>query len=258
MRLELRDVSMRFGTGDNVLHDLDYVDEITSLAMIGPSGGGKSTLLRIIGGLIVPTSGQVLIDGQPVGRDNKSLLAHRRGVGFVFQSKGLFHHLTGLRNITMPLVHVHGYTKAEAADIAMALLRRFHLEADADKYPHELSGGQQQRIAIARAIAPKPRLLLLDEPTSALDPELTGDVLNMIGELTAEGLHIILVTHEMAFAKNSCDKTLFLLGGRIVESGDSRPLFDCPQTEQLQVFLNNVQPQGVAQQKPNTQQAEPG
>jgi len=240
MKLEVRGLGMTFRTGTEVLHDLDYADDITSLAVIGPSGGGKSTLLRIIGGLIAPTSGQVLIDGQPVGRDNRSLLAHRRSMGFVFQSKGLFHHLTGLRNITMPLVQVHGYSEVDATETAMALLRRFHLEADAHKRPHELSGGQQQRIAIARAIAPRPKLLLLDEPTSALDPDLTADVLDMIGELTAEGLNTILVTHEMAFAKHSCATTLFMRDGRIIEHGDSVALFEQPQTAQLQDFLARV------------------
>ena len=242
MKLELRDLGMSFDTGPEVLHDLNYASEITSLAVIGPSGGGKSTLLRIIGGLIAPTTGEVLIDDQPVRSDPKSLLAHRRSLGFVFQSKGLFHHLTGLRNITLPLMYVHGYSKSQADEAALALLRRFHLEGDAHKYPSELSGGQQQRIAIARAIAPKPRLLLLDEPTSALDPELTASVLEMIGELTEEGLHIILVTHEMAFAKNSCEKTMFVLGGEITESGDSKTLFDQPQSPQLRSFLNNVLP----------------
>jgi len=242
MKLELRGLGMRFGDGPEVLHHLDWASPITSLAVIGPSGGGKSTLLRIIGGLIAPTAGEVLIDDQPVRSDPKSLLAHRRSLGFVFQSKGLFHHLTGLRNITVPLMHVHGYSKAEADEAAMALLRRFHLEADAHKYPNELSGGQQQRIAIARAIAPRPQLLLLDEPTSSLDPELTAGVLEMIGELTQEGLHIILVTHEMAFAKNSCDQTLFVLGGGIVESGDSKALFDHPQSPQLQAFLSQAPP----------------
>lgn len=242
MRLELRQISQRFDSGGEVLHQVDFVDDISSLAIIGPSGGGKSTLLRVIGGLIAPTSGEVVIDHQSVGRDDRSLLAHRRGIGFVFQSKGLFHHLTGLQNITLPLVHVHGYKPTEATESAMALLGRFHLEADAAKYPHELSGGQQQRIAIARAIAAKPRLVLLDEPTSALDPELTADVLDMIGELTAEGLHIILVTHEMAFAKNSCATTAFMLDGRIVETGASQALFGRPQSDQLRGFLGRVLP----------------
>jgi len=240
MKLELRDLSMSFSAGTEVLRGLNYAADITSLAVIGPSGGGKSTLLRIIGGLIAPTAGEVLIDDQAVRSDPKSLLAHRRSIGFVFQSRGLFHHLTGLRNITMPLVHVHGYSKEAADEAALALLRRFHLEADANKYPSELSGGQQQRIAIARAIAPKPKLLLLDEPTSALDPELTGDVLEMIGELTEEGLNIILVTHEMAFARNSCEKTMFVFDGRIVESGVSKSLFDAPQSQQLQGFLGKT------------------
>ena len=240
MRLELRGVGMRFDLGGEALRNINFADDTTSLAIIGPSGGGKSTLLRILGGLITPSRGEVAIDGQAVSYDRTSLLAYRRTIGFVFQSGGLFHHLTGLRNITAPLIHVHGYSKDEAVKTAKALLRRFHLEADANKYPHELSGGQQQRIAIARAIAAKPRLLLLDEPTSALDPALTADVLDMVGELTTEGLNIILVTHEMSFAKNSCAKTLFMVGGEIIEYGDSRSVFEHPQSQQLQIFLDKV------------------
>jgi len=240
MFIELKNVNKEFANKKLVLDHFSYRGDIKSLAIIGPSGGGKSTLLRIIGGLIYPTSGDVIIDGVPVVFEEKHLLDYRRTIGFVFQSKSLFSHLTGLQNIVMPLVNVHKYTKANAEELSKNLLDRFGLEEDGHKYPYELSGGQQQRIAIARAIAIKPKLLLLDEPTSALDPELTGGVLDMVKELQDEGLHVILVTHEMGFAKNACEKVMFLADGRLVEQGNSMEMFIDPKTGELQSFLNRV------------------
>lgn len=240
MRLEIRGLGKNFDGQAEIIRDFNYSGDITTLAVIGPSGGGKSTLLRLIGGLITPTAGDIAIDGKPIDYSPSGLLSHRRSIGFVFQSRGLFHHLTGLQNITMPLIQVHGYNKADAESVAHSLLSRFGLEADGGKLPHELSGGQQQRIAIARAIAPRPRLLLLDEPTSALDPELTTEVLDMVSELKNDSLNIIVVTHEMGFARNACEKALFLCGGRLLEHGESAALFQHPQTKELKDFLAKV------------------
>lgn len=240
MKIKLNDLCKRFTSGEQVLENISYQEEFKSLAIIGPSGGGKSTLLRILGGLIMPTSGEVAFDEKTVTYTEKELLQHRRNIGFVFQSKGLFNHLTGKENIMLPLVHVHGYQKKEAEKVAVGLLERFDLGDDGGKFPSELSGGQQQRIAIARAMAIKPRLLLLDEPTSALDPELTSEVLDMVKELQDDGQNIILVTHEMGFAKKACDKIIFLVNGRLMEAGESPSLFSDPQTPELSGFLSKI------------------
>ena len=240
MRIELKGVSKVFPDGNRALDNITYREDFNALAIIGPSGAGKSTLLRILGGLIEPTSGEVAINGKRVCYDEKHLIQFRRKIGFVFQAKGLFYHLTARQNIILPLVNVHGYTKASAEASADKLLDRFGLFRDRHKYPHELSGGQQQRVAIARAVAVKQKLLLLDEPTSALDPELTSEVLDMLDELRNEGLHIILVTHEMGFAKKACDKVMFIVHGRLAECGDSNKLFTSPETEELAGFLSKV------------------
>lgn len=240
MKIEIKGISKRFSGGPEVLQQVDYQGVFDSLAIIGPSGGGKSTLLRILGGLIPPDSGSFSFDEQQISQNPEGLLAHRRSIGFVFQSNGLFHHLTGRQNITMPLIKVHGYSKEEAEEKVDSLLLRFGLANDGHKYPQELSGGQQQRIAIARAVAAKPRLILLDEPTSSLDPELTREVLDMIKELEDDGLSIVLVTHEMGFAKRACDKVLFLAKGQLVEHGESGEMFERPQTEELKHFLNKI------------------
>lgn len=240
MRIDLHGLEKAFVNGQEVLKGITVSEEFEALAVIGPSGGGKSTLLRILGGLIPLSSGEVLLDGSPVPRDERSLLAYRKEIGFVFQSKGLFNHLTGMQNITLPLVHVHGYPQDRADAIAEELLTRFGLAEDGHKLPSELSGGQQQRIAIARAIAPRPKLLLLDEPTSALDPELTNEVLDMVGELRNEKLNLIVVTHEMGFAKKACDKLFFLVGGRLLEHGGSEALFKNPQTPELRNFFSKI------------------
>lgn len=240
MRIELQHLSKRFGNGRLVLDDLNFNDEVSSLAIIGPSGGGKSTMLRILGGLLSPSGGKVLVDGQELLQSERELTSYRREIGFVFQRGGLFHHMTGRENIVRPLVTVHGVSEAEAGRRADELLERFGLAADGHKRPSELSGGQQQRIAIARAIAPNPRFLLLDEPTSALDPEYTTEVLNMISELRSSGIRFLIVTHEMGFARRACDKAAFLQGGRIVEYGPSESLFAQPRSAQLQQFLGRV------------------
>ncbi|MGL4607505.1 MAG: amino acid ABC transporter ATP-binding protein [Eubacteriaceae bacterium] len=240
MKIELKGLSKSFEEGSEILKDIDFEDEIQTLAIIGPSGDGKSTLLRILGGLISPTKGECWVDNEKIIGTDASLTAYRRKVGFVFQQGGLFSHMTAMENITVPLIKVHGLSKERANKRGEELLSRFGLLGDAYKKPRELSGGQQQRIAIARAIASKPKILLLDEPTSALDPEYTTEVLDMINELKEEGMHFIIVTHEMGFARHACDKVAFLWNGQFLEYGKSSDVFEHPKTNELRNFLSKL------------------
>jgi len=240
MRLKLTNLVKRY-------HGLTALDGISlelsgmgSIVMIGPSGGGKSTLMRVLAGLELPDQGRVEVDGEPLPSHEEHLVRYRRGIGTVFQAFNLFPHLTALENVTLPLVQAHGQREGEAQEYAMELLRRFQLEVHAHKMPMELSGGQQQRVAIVRAIAIKPRFLLFDEPTSALDPEMTAEVLDLIAELKVEGRELILVTHNMGFARRVADHCLFLSGGQVLESGTAERLFNAPQTPELQGFLSRV------------------
>lgn len=239
MNIELKNICKSYD-GNVVLENINYEDDINSIAIIGPSGGGKSTLLRIIGGLLLPTSGEMYIDGNKINLDEKSLQTYRRNIGFVFQSKGLFEHLTAMENVILPLIHTFGINKDDSIEIASKLFDRFGLLQEKDKYPSQLSGGQQQRISIARAVAIKPKLLLLDEPTSALDPEYTGEVLDMLNEFQNDGLDSIIVTHEMGFAKNSCEKVIFLAENTVIESGKSSRIFREPKSRQLIGFLDKI------------------
>jgi polar amino acid transport system ATP-binding protein len=240
VKLALNQIVKRFD-GHLVLDAVSLsLEKVHTLALVGPSGGGKSTLLRIIGGLEHPDSGAVEIDGEAVTYEEEALLRHRRTVGTVFQSFNLFPHLTALQNITLPLEKVHGRAPAEAEKIARQLLERFRLASHANKRPAELSGGQRQRIAIARAISSKPKLLLFDEPTSALDPEMSAEVLDAINELREEGLDFILVTHEMGFARQVADQVAFLAEGRIVEAGSVKQVFDAPAAAQTRAFFAKV------------------
>lgn len=240
MRIRLDRVSLRYGDDPDILQNLSFEDEVDSLAIIGRSGCGKSTLLRVLGGLLVPQGGTVQVDGQELGRDEKSLLAYRRSIGFVFQQGGLFLHMSGRENIIRPLVKVHGYSQKEARKAADGLLERFGLLDHGHKYPRELSGGQYQRIAIARAVAARPRLLLLDEPTSALDPEYTNEVLGMIYELKQSGVRFVIVTHEMGFAKRSCGKVMMMEDGGIAEYGPSHERLEKPETEAMRNFISDA------------------
>ena len=240
MRLSIASLTKRFGP-HVVLDRLSLeLESVHSLVLIGPSGGGKTTLLRILAGLETPEAGEVQLDGTPMGFDEATLLRHRRSVGVVFQAFNLFPHLTALQNITLPLEKVHGHTPAKAREVAMQLLTRFQLASHAGQKPAALSGGQRQRVAIARAVAAKPRVLLFDEPTSALDPEMTAEVLDMIRELGAEGQDLILVTHEMGFARVVADRVAFLAEGRILECGTAAQVFNAPATEQCRKFLAAV------------------
>ena len=214
--------------------------EARTVVLIGPSGGGKSTLLRIVAGLETPDTGTVTLDRETIDFREENLRAHRRRLGVVFQSFNLFPHLSALANITLPLVKVHGLAPAAAEQVARENLRRFQLANHAHKRPAELSGGQKQRVAIARAIAIKPRVLLFDEPTSALDPEMTAEVLDVIEELKEEGRDFVLVTHEMGFARHVGDVVAFLADGRIVEHAPAAELFAAPRSAECRDFLSRV------------------
>ena len=240
MRLEFSGISKTFGELQ-ALRDVSLcVPDFQSLAIIGPSGGGKTTLLRIIAGLEIPEAGRLSIDGEPLDFGEPSLLLHRRSIGTVFQAYNLFPHLTARQNVLLPLVKVHGVALAEAQAIVDALFARFLLSAHADRHPAELSGGQQQRVAIVRAIAIKPRFLIFDEPTSALDPEMTAEVLDFIAELRADGRRLIIVTHNMGFARQVSDHCLFIADGQVLEEGRSSTLFSQPQHPLLVNFLAKV------------------
>jgi polar amino acid transport system ATP-binding protein len=246
--VDLRLQALTRSFGDRVV--LDRVDlaleSVRALVLIGPSGGGKSTLLRILGGLLRPTSGTVVLNGSPLpyaadGNDDAApLRRHRARTGFVFQAHNLFPHLTALENITLPLRRVHGLDPVAAGDQAVGLLRRFRLEDHARKRPAELSGGQQQRVAIARAVAIKPGLLLFDEPTSALDPEMTAEVLDMIAELRAEGRDFVLVTHQMGFARRVADHIAFVGAGGIPAHGPVEEILAGPRHPVVREFLQRV------------------
>ena len=240
MRLELDGISKQFGEQQALREITLSVPEFQSLAIIGPSGGGKTTLLRIIAGLTTPETGHLTIDGQPLDFSEASLLAHRRSIGTVFQAYNLFPHLSARENVLLPLLKVHHLPLGEAHEIVDNLFDRFQLAPHANRRPAELSGGQQQRVAIVRAIAIKPRFLIFDEPTSALDPEMTAEVLDFIAELRSEGRELIIVTHNMGFAREVSDYALFIADGRIVEHGASHELFAAPRTPQLAAFLAKV------------------
>lgn len=240
MKIELQGLSKQYDQGHMILKPMNFSDDIHTLAIIGPSGGGKSTLLRILGGLLLPTAGSVSVGGEKLPTDETALQKYRQKLGFVFQQGGLFRHLSALENITLPLEQVHGYTRQEAKHRAEELLERFGLGTDGKKKPAALSGGQQQRVAIARAVAARPQLLLLDEPTSALDPEYTNEVLDVVHELKNEGMDFVIVTHEMGFARHACEKAAFLCEGSLLEYGDSASLFAHPKTQQLERFLGRL------------------
>jgi len=240
MRLDLCGLEKWYGSQAALRGITETIADFQALAIIGPSGGGKTTLLRLIAGLEIPDRGTLTIDGEQLFFSREALLRHRRGIGMVFQAFNLFPHLTALANITLPLEKVHGYSPVEAREHAMELLERFQLSPHAARKPAELSGGQQQRVAIVRAIAIKPRFLLLDEPTSALDPEMTAEVLEVIEELRHEGRDLIMATHHIGFARQVADYCLFVTGGTVAEAGPASELFRHPRTTALQDFLAKV------------------
>ena len=247
MRLEARDITKSFSPGrdpavrravlDNISLDAEFPHV---LALLGPSGGGKSTLLRVIAGLERPDSGTVLINGEKVPDREPALRDYRRTLGVVFQAFNLFPHMTVLRNVMLPLVEVHGIDRSTAQDRSMEVMERLGIAEPAAKLPSQLSGGQRQRVAIARALAAKPRFLLFDEPTSALDPEMTAEVLSLIADLRESNTPMLLVTHEMGFARKIADRVAFLSAGRVLEEGSAAEFFASPRTDEAQRFLAKV------------------
>ncbi|MEU0315648.1 amino acid ABC transporter ATP-binding protein [Nocardioides sp. NPDC006273] len=228
--------------GDNeVLKGIDFhIARGEVVCVIGPSGSGKSTLLRCVNLLEEPTSGTILVDGEEITDPDADVDALRARIGMVFQQFNLFPHMTALRNLTVAQEKVLKRGRAEAVEIARANLEKVGLSDKADAYPAHLSGGQQQRVAIARALSMNPDMMLFDEPTSALDPELVGDVLAVMKDLAAEGMTMMVVTHEMSFAREVADKVVFMDGGVIVEEGLPADVLGNPQHERTQEFLARV------------------
>lgn len=209
------------------------------VVIIGPSGSGKSTFIRTLNRLETFDSGEITVDGIPL-QEGANLDAIRREVGMVFQNFNLFPHLTVLENITLAPMKVKGIEAFEARRLAMELLKRVGITDQANKYPSALSGGQQQRVAIARALAMQPKLMLFDEPTSALDPEMVNEVLQVMKELALSGMTMIVVTHEMGFAKEVADRIIFFDQGKIVEEGDPQQFFAHPKEERTRAFLGQI------------------
>ncbi|HET6654459.1 MAG TPA: amino acid ABC transporter ATP-binding protein [Nocardioides sp.] len=228
--------------GDNeVLKGIDFhVDQGQVVCVIGPSGSGKSTLLRCVNRLEEPTSGRILVEGIEITDPDVDVDKVRSRIGMVFQQFNLFPHLSVLRNLTIAQQRVKGRDKAAAVEVARRNLEKVGLAEREDAYPAHLSGGQQQRVAIARALSMDPDMMLFDEPTSALDPELVGDVLDVMKDLAREGMTMMVVTHEMGFAREVGHKLVFMDGGVIVEEGDPRVVLADPQHERTQAFLSKV------------------
>lgn len=238
--IEIANLRKAYGSF-TVLHGIDLaIEEGEVVCIIGPSGSGKSTLIRCINHLEpFDHDSRILVDGIPVA-PGRGLAAVRAEVGMVFQSFNLFPHMSVLRNVTLAPMRVRGLSADAAARRGLELLARVGIEEQADKYPGQLSGGQQQRVAIARALAMEPKALLFDEPTSALDPEMVGEVLDVMKQLAASGVTMVVVTHEMGFARQVADRVLFMDGGRIVEAGPPAQIFDAPREERTRAFLRAV------------------
>ncbi|MCF2527400.1 amino acid ABC transporter ATP-binding protein [Yinghuangia sp. KLBMP8922] len=236
----LQGVNKHYGSL-HVLRDIDLtVDEREVVVLIGPSGSGKSTLCRTINRLETIESGSITLDGQPLPEEGKALARLRAEVGMVFQSFNLFAHKTVLDNVTLAPIKVRKRGKAEAEKRARELLDRVGLADQANKFPAQLSGGQQQRVAIARSLAMDPKLMLFDEPTSALDPEMINEVLEVMRSLAAEGMTMIVVTHEMGFARSAANRVVFMADGQIVESRPPAEFFDSPQSARARDFLSKI------------------
>ena len=236
----LSDVQKHFGQ----LHALKDIDLTVTrgevVVVIGPSGSGKSTLCRTINRLETIDEGTITLDGQPLPQEGKALAALRAEVGMVFQSFNLFAHKTILENVTLGPIKVRKKSAAEAKKHGMELLKRVGIDSQADKYPAQLSGGQQQRVAIARALAMDPKVILFDEPTSALDPEMVNEVLDVMVGLARQGMTMIVVTHEMGFARKAANRVVFMADGQIVEESDPESFFTNPQSERAQDFLSKI------------------
>ncbi|WP_426566587.1 amino acid ABC transporter ATP-binding protein [Angustibacter sp. McL0619] len=238
----LEHVNKHFGEL-HVLQDVDLtVGEGEVVVLIGPSGSGKSTLCRAINRLETIESGTITLDGVPLPAEGRALAGLRADVGMVFQSFNLFAHKTILENVTLGPIKVRGISKDDASARAHELLERVGVRAQADKYPAQLSGGQQQRVAIARALAMDPKVMLFDEPTSALDPEMINEVLEVMTSLARSGMTMLVVTHEMGFARRAADRVVFMADGRILEQATPEQFFTAPTTDRARDFLSKILP----------------
>ncbi|MFD9856658.1 amino acid ABC transporter ATP-binding protein [[Kitasatospora] papulosa] len=238
--IELRDVNKYFGTL-HVLQDINLtVGRGEVVVVIGPSGSGKSTLCRTINRLETIESGYIAIDGTPLPEEGKGLAVLRAEVGMVFQSFNLFAHKTVLANVSLAQLKVRRRKKDEADQRSRELLERVGLASQADKFPAQLSGGQQQRVAIARALAMDPKALLFDEPTSALDPEMINEVLEVMQQLAREGMTMVVVTHEMGFARSAANRVVFMSDGRVIEDRTPEDFFTHPESDRAKDFLSKI------------------
>ncbi|MET9574870.1 amino acid ABC transporter ATP-binding protein [Streptomyces sp. DT199] len=238
--IELRDVNKHFGEL-HVLQDINLtVGRGEVVVVIGPSGSGKSTLCRAINRLETIESGEIVLDGQPLPEEGKPLARLRADVGMVFQAFNLFAHKTVLQNLSLGQVKVRGRRKEDADKRSRELLDRVGVADQADKYPAQLSGGQQQRVAIARALAMEPKAMLFDEPTSALDPEMINEVLEVMKQLARDGMTMIVVTHEMGFARSAANRVVFMADGRIVEDRTPDEFFTNPSSDRAKDFLSKI------------------
>ncbi len=236
----IRDLYKSFGAVEAVNGVNLNIGRGKVVVIIGPSGSGKSTLLRCINHLEIETSGEIWIDGERLTHDQQQLNRIRADVGMVFQHFNLYPHLTVLENITLAQQIVRGRTKTEAVEIAEQQLARVGILGKRDSFPTQLSGGQQQRVAIARALAMKPKIMLFDEPTSALDPEMIKEVLDVMLDLVKDGITMVVVTHEMGFARRAAHEVVFMDHGKIVEKADPETFFTNPQNERSQLFLSQI------------------
>ncbi len=225
----------------HVLKDIDFHVPPGGVSVVcGPSGSGKSTLIRCINKLEPIDNGEIIVDGMKVHDPQTNLTRLRTEAGFVFQQFNLYPHMTVLENITLAPLKVRKYSKGEAKDIAMALLEKVGIHEKADSYPSQLSGGQQQRVAIARGLAMQPKIMLFDEPTSALDPEMINEVLDVMRNLAREGMTMIVVTHEMGFAREVANEVVFMDSGVIVETNSPEEFFNNPENERTRQFLSKI------------------
>lgn len=243
-RIRIENLCKDYDTNKSTVHAVKnanlLVDDGEVVVIIGPSGSGKSTLLRSVNKLEIPTSGRIFVDDDEVTSPQVDIRKIREEVGMVFQSFNLFPHLSVLENIILAPMKVKKMDRKEAEKLGMELLKRVGLEEKAASYPPQLSGGQQQRVAIARALAMQPKIMLFDEPTSALDPEMIKEVLDVMLDLAKSGMTMLLVTHEMGFAKAAATKVVFMDGGEIIEFGPPEQLFEHPQSERTQSFLDHI------------------
>ncbi|WP_125710050.1 amino acid ABC transporter ATP-binding protein [Lacticaseibacillus porcinae] len=239
-RVEMKDVNKSYGD-NHVIKGVDLkVEDNEVVVLIGPSGAGKSTVLRMMNGLETTTSGEIYVDGQDIAHAGKNIDKIRENIGMVFQHFNLFPNMSVLDNVTLAPIELGKKSKTEAQAEARTFLEVVGLTDKADAMPASLSGGQKQRVAIARALAMHPDIMLFDEPTSALDPEMVGDVLGVMRRLAKQGMTMVIVTHEMGFAKEVADRVVFFGDGKILEAGTPTEIFDHPQHPRLQTFLKQV------------------